>query len=134
MLQNNPIHFQGSKERLQRIVSRSDGEWLPEKRFEIIMKSYSRNRNGLCFQFRCAWESEADSIRITYRVVPTFFTVLLPALASLFFLGLSIIAVTEGGAAALPGFLLPILMIVSWLRQMNECIRDFRKLFATPTC
>ena len=132
MIHHTPILFHGSKERLQRITERSNGIWFPERKFEITMESRHHKEIDLCFRFRCIWESHADSIQISYRIIPTIPTILIPLAAFLFFIGLGILIVTGGSADDWPVFLIPALAVVAWLHRLFECIRDFRKLFTTP--
>ena len=97
------------------------------------MESYSRRGKNLSFVFHCTWESREDGIRIYYRPVPAFFTVLIPLAVFLFFTVIGIMNSTHSGASGWPVFLLPALIVFGWLRALQECIRDFRKLFEAST-
>ena len=123
------IHFQGSKERLQRIVARSNGDWLPDRRFGIKMRDRSKKLPFLTFSFRCQWEPADEGIRISYTVFPTVPTLIFSLLAFAFF------AFPVFAAEPVTGgyFVVPILIVLVFVSQMRNAAAAFRDLFSTPT-
>ena len=122
------IHFRGSKERLQRIVARSGGKWLPERQFEMNMRDSSKRLPFLTFSFQCRWESTDGGIQITYAVRPTIPTLIGLLLAFAFF---AFPLLSQNAPAS--SYVIPALLILVFLAQMRNCITAFRELFSTPT-
>ena len=123
------VHFIGSKDRLQRIITRSNGTILPDRRFKITMQDYTKKIPGFSFIFRCTWENTDNGIHISYKVYPTLFTLVTFLLQLLIF---SLPVITANTAETM-SLLLPLMVILSFLGQMRACIVAFCKLFSVPT-
>ena len=125
--------FHGSRERLKRCIQRKGGCVLPERNFSLPWAS-RYFKWGLRFQIRGSYEYQEDGILISYRFLPSVWTMLWVSVPLVFLLGFAYQEYTRGdydsaGAVALYTLLFPAAAI--W--QAVRCHREFCRYFQTAT-
>lgn len=125
--------FRGSRERLKRCIQRKGGSILPERNFSLLWKS-RYFKWGLSFRIRGSYTYQEDGILISYRFLPSLWTVLWVCMPLIFLLGFAFQEYIRGdydsaGAVALYTLIFP--GAAFW--QAVRCHKEFCRYFQTAT-
>ena len=135
MFREKSIRFQGSRERLGRMVSRYEGEFLGNQEFTLLWQaSHYKKLHRLTFRFRCRYEKENGGYRITYRIR----LALSSRVRILLRLGFWLWAITylwdpAEPAAAIGAVGITVVMILTDHWQLRDCEKEFLRRFTAVT-
>lgn len=127
--------FQGSKERLHRMVVRYQGSFLSNQEFELRWQpSRYKKQHVLTFRIRCRYEKAPSGYRITYRIMPTGVSWLRLAAQMIFWAG-GIFWLWDPAepAGAVAAVLLAIACVVSDYWQLRDSEKEFLQRFTAVT-
>jgi hypothetical protein len=129
------ILFQGSKERLHRTVEREGGRFLGNYQFKIFWKSkHAKPLNKLPFQFRCTYRNTSNGYLITYRVCPSFTTLISIAISFLFACYVTYCAWIRDSVEVIPCLIVFFTVPVVWYTtQLRSCLSEFNETFGVVT-
>lgn len=129
------LRFQGSRERLLKMIRKYDGTLLSDNRFTLFWNGAGfRYRKGLSFRFHCTFEEAPGGFDISWRLLPTGFTLLRILIILIAFLALAWNAWNTGDAAVFPVWLLFGAMIAaSVIWDGVRCVREFTRVFTVET-
>lgn len=135
MFREKSIRFQGSKERLHRMVERYAGEFLENQEFTLLWQdTHYQKMHRMTFRFHCRCKREAEGYRITYRIRPVLFSGL-RLLLRLGFWSWAICFLWDPAepTAAFAAMLLTAVMLITDYWQMRACEREFVRRFTAAT-
>ena len=129
------LAFTGSRERLQRIISRSGGKLLPQRQFQMVLKVTLQRHIGFTFQIPGTYTPSDVGFRITYRILPTTATLLRYLLPLVLLLVFFIDSLLHASPAPQPLLALAVmaLMVCGYFYNRKRCEAQFRKLFSEAT-
>ena len=129
------MEFIGSKERLQKTVTRSGGKLLPGQEFQLTMQTRRDRPFGATFRFRGHYQQTAQGFELTYRIYPTTATLISFIAVLLILLSTWVAVLITAGFSNI--FVCSILIlpmfIYGYLCNCKRSEKSFRKLFSAVT-
>lgn len=127
--------FQGSQERLHRMVSRYQGIFLGNQKFELRWQSDRyKDLFRRTFSIRCHYEKAPYGYFITYRIRPTVFSCLYIGMRLAFWFGcfFCVWDPVEPAAAIASGMIGAACALTDYW-QFRDCEKDFLRRFTVAT-
>ena len=129
------ITFIGSKERLQKTVTRSGGKLLPNQNFQMTLQTRRDRPFGAAFRFQGSYQGTAQGFELTYRIYPAVTTLICYMVVVFLLLGtwVAILMTPEvANKSVFSILILPMFMYGHW-SNCKRCEKSFRKLFSAAT-
>ena len=129
------FQFQGSQERLHRMVRRYQGIFQENQQFELRWQSDRyKDLFRRTFCVRCHYEKTLCGYIITYRIWPTAFSCLYIGMRLALWMGCFFcVWDPEEPAAAIASGMIAVACALSDYWQFRDCEKDFLRRFTTAT-
>lgn len=127
--------FRGSQERLRRMVSRYQGIFQGDQKFELRWQSERyKDLFRRTFRIRCNCEKTLCGYIITYRIWPTTFSCLYIGMRLALWLGCFFyVWDTKEPSAAIASGMIAVACALSDYWQFRDCEKDFLRRFTVAT-
>ena len=135
MAMQKTVLFQGSRERLRRMVARYHGVFLDNQEFEIPWQSVCyKPLHRRTFRIRCRYEKEDIGYRITYRITPSGWSWLRIAAVSGLWIWAAVWAWDPAEpAGTIAALALAAVGILTDFWQLRDCEEEFLRRFTAVT-
>lgn len=129
------MEFIGSKERLQKTVTRSGGKLLPNQEFQMTLQTKRDRPFGAAFRFRGSYTQTDQGFQLAYRIYPTAATLICSMVVIFLLLStwIALLLTPKVNDFSLFSILiLPMFIYGHWC-NCKRCEKSFRKLFSAIT-